>query len=102
VLRCPPTPTLPPYTTLFRSRRADRAPARPSPGARSAHRERWLFHDIADRLGGESGRLRLAYATPLRHYGPRALRVACCTTQWDRSEEHMSELQSRCDLVCRL
>src|SRR5262249_34324637 len=31
---------------------ADPAPAWPRPGARSARRQRWLFHDIADQLGG--------------------------------------------------
>src|SRR5216683_2682303 len=39
-------------------RQADRPPARHRPGVRSARRERWPFHNIADRLGGESGGLR--------------------------------------------
>src|SRR5437868_13196330 len=31
-----------------------------------------------------------------------AVRIRCWVSQWHRSEEHTSELQSRFDLVCRL
>src|SRR5699024_11740393 len=72
----PPTPTLFPYTTLFRSRRRDR-----SPGAhRSAAGPR------GELPGGE-----------LTMTGP-----ATDPRGQARSEEHTSELQSRFDLVCRL
>src|SRR5207247_10133228 len=78
LIRLPPTSTLFPYTTLFRSR------AQLVPG-----RERWFLphgrrHDkaAAGREREESHRER-----------PRLI---------VRSEEHTSELQSRVDLVCRL
>src|SRR5437870_8807133 len=70
----PPTSTLFPYTTLFRSRsiRPCRRPRR-SPGGSSRSRRRWS----AGRAAPPRGRAR-------------------------RSEEHTSELQSRGHLVCRL
>src|SRR5690349_22055627 len=84
MIRRPPTSTLFPYTTLFRSRprtaegRALRAHGVPPPAARRADR-------------GSSVGLR---ARPLAPPGHREAGV--------RSEEHTSELQSRRDLVCRL
>src|SRR5438067_9910625 len=81
----PPTPTLFPYTTLFRS-----VPA--------------ALHASARRAGGVSGQGRRGHAgagdrrgdaRPLRR--PRRTLV-----HRRRSEEHTSELQSRFDLVCRL
>src|SRR5699024_12428388 len=68
----PPSPTLFPYTTLFRSLDASRA--RRAAGARRARRPG---------LGQERRSRSLARART-------------------RSEEHTSELQSRFDLVCRL
>src|SRR5438132_8058424 len=73
MIRPPPTSTLFPYTTLFRS-----LPRRG--GARIARRRR-LHAGRVDRLGG-----------------PRPLRAR----PGARSEEHTSELQSHSDLVCRL
>src|SRR6202030_4697094 len=61
MIRRPPRSTLFPYTTLFRSARAERR-------ARS-----FFLHVAPGRVGAE-----------------------------DRSEEHTSELQSPCNLVCRL
>src|SRR5204863_8209010 len=76
LVRRPPTSTLFPYTTLFRSPRlAGAAPGR-------------LAVRLALRLG-----LRLALGD-----GGRARPVL----RAGRSEEHTSELQSRRDLVCRL
>src|SRR2546426_3739041 len=76
MIRRPPRSTLFPYTTLFRSRRSPR-PARGGVrdrrGARR-HRDGQLQVDREDR--------RLRSRT--------------------RSEEHTSELQSPCNLVCRL
>src|SRR2546426_7126399 len=75
MIRRPPRSTLFPYTTLFRSRRGRRqlgGPGRRVPG---------------------TGRAAGAYADPLG--GPGRHHVA-------RSEEHTSELQSPCNLVCRL
>src|SRR5438105_6572192 len=71
----PPTSTLFPYTTLFRSREGD------------AHLEQRL-HVIRVELERPAERLE-------RLLG-RAL------LEDKRSEEHTSELQSRVDLVCRL
>src|SRR2546421_9287112 len=75
MIRRPPRSTLFPYTTLFRSRDAARAPARSAAGATRA---RALHQSGAGR--------------PID--GAPAL--------GSRSEEHTSELQSRSDLVCRL
>src|SRR3712207_7766823 len=82
MIRRPPRSTLFPYTTLFRSRGADRggaAQARP---------------------------VRLARAGPLGRPPLRALpvlsRVGRGQRDRHRSEEHTSELQSRQYLVCRL
>src|SRR5256885_10634496 len=75
MIRRPPRSTLFPYTTLFRSP-AQTSPARavdPAAPARSARR---------------------APAPPAAQHAPPAQR-------W-RSEEHTSELQSPCNLVCRL
>src|SRR2546426_9290403 len=76
MIRRPPRSTLFPYTTLFRSRRPARRPARgcaPPAGARA--RARSAGRRVAhDEVGAEIA----------------------------RSEEHTSELQSPCNLVCRL
>src|SRR5256885_7652891 len=74
MIRRPPRSTLFPYTTLFRS--LDRGPhCAHTPTARRPH-------DRRDRAGlpGPEGHHRAAH----------------------RSEEHTSELQSPCNLVCRL
>src|SRR3989454_7953610 len=73
MIRRPPRSTLFPYTTLFRSR-----PCRG--GGQGAGRRLRLDRAPAARPGGLEG-----------HDGPAA-----------RSEEHTSELQSPCNLVCRL
>src|SRR5699024_12285113 len=74
--RPPPTSSLFPYTTLFRSVPRGRGPA-------------------ADRLQPT------AAPELLSRFGHRL--VACGGTRdHPRSEEHTSELQSRFDLVCRL
>src|SRR5690606_41397278 len=83
VTRRPPTSTLFPYTTLFRSDAdglvVDRAPRRA---------QGRLVHPVVDQVGEV-----LAVFGPVCDFGDRAL---------DRSEEHTSELQSRENLVCRL
>src|SRR2546426_7446307 len=75
MIRRPPRSTLFPYTTLFRSRKLR--------GLR----------DLAAEKAGELGEL-LDTAEDEEEEAPTA-RVA-------RSEEHTSELQSPCNLVCRL
>src|SRR3712207_7001885 len=77
MIRRPPTSTLFPYTTLFRSVR---------PRCASATREQRPF-------AGRSPAARAERQDRRRHL-PRTTR--------SRSEEHTSELQSRQYLVCRL
>src|SRR5690625_6706897 len=82
ILRHPPSSTLFPYTTLFRSGGGEvQAPGRPAPGDLLLRPEDQVDPRQRRRRPGE-GRGRGA---PLR-----------------RSEEHTSELQSRGHLVCRL
>src|SRR5688500_19278421 len=77
----PTLPTLFPYPTLFRSLHAPRRPyPAPAPCDRPARR-------------GEDGMAASDRARP-----PPGTRDPAS----DRSEEHMSELQSPCNLVCRL
>src|SRR5256885_6941797 len=45
---------------------------------------------------------RLTPAVALSESGPLYAQVAGDLTRWMRSEEHTSELQSPCNLVCRL
>src|SRR5690349_24122931 len=75
MIRRPPTSTLFPYTTLFRSAR--------EPASRGGRRSAWS----APWGGAVAG----SGILPL-----------CAPTLALRSEEHTSELQSRRDLVCRL
>src|SRR5256885_5391868 len=83
MIRRPPRSTLFPYTTLFRSR-SGRA------GRRDEH------HVFSG--SGASGRK----ATPRQcEIGWRFSRAAAGRAK-ERSEEHTSELQSPCNLVCRL
>src|SRR5688500_19235559 len=80
LVRQPPTAPLFPYTTLFRSHRPPRrAPGAPNPARTSA---------------GVAPQPR---APPAEHLPRRA-----ATLGRRRSEEHTSELQSPCNLVCRL
>src|SRR5205809_5520164 len=73
----PPSSTLFPYTTLFRSRRA-----------------RQLQRAVAGQGQIDSQRCRAQREQPRRSRWARQ--------RWERSEEHTSELQSRLHLVCRL
>src|SRR5688500_19990329 len=88
MLRPPPKPTLFPYTTLFRS---------------AQQRRQHVQHD--------SGHQRFAAAEGVRKRADDQLaeRKACERSRQGelrdggrRSEEHTSELQSPCNLVCRL
>src|SRR5256885_8643923 len=74
MIRRPPRSTLFPYTTLFRSRQLDAVHDRPRGGPRA--------RDVGQ----------VVAAPAQRHEPGREL----------RSEEHTSELQSPCNLVCRL
>src|SRR5256885_11612997 len=88
MIRRPPRSTLFPYTTLFRSRRGGGVhrggsrPHRRPPAARGDRRSREGRH---------------------RHPGHHAAAAERSPAALDlRSEEHTSELQSPCNLVCRL
>src|SRR5437773_3339757 len=86
----PPTSTLFPYTTLFRSRRASAIPSSNTFSDSSSGRlplSSWPT-SCSSRVS-ESSNLRSVIRFP-------RLRDAA------RSEEHTSELQSHHDLVCRL
>src|SRR5205823_11804873 len=95
-LRPPPTPTLFPYTTLFRS-----------PPGRSPRSRRCCSSGTAERECPEppaanprqgAGRPGTAPAVAL----PPGNEGAGCDARAFRSEEHTSELQSLAYLVCRL
>src|SRR5206468_10712117 len=94
--RRPPSSTLFPYTTLFRSDRVG-AVAR-ADGRR--HRPRQHIHVPLAGLARVERHDRDAVAVALGARG-LALQVAHHGSAV-RSEEHTSELQSRSDLVCRL
>src|SRR5436305_15178268 len=82
MLRRPPSPTLFPYTTLFRSQgRRSRAARRAAAQAAAGAAARPPAKGVSVRLG--------------------AIRPAAERSRM-RSEEHTSELQSRPHLVCRL
>src|SRR5256885_6692652 len=73
MIRRPPRSTLFPYTTLFRSHRC-------------------IFNE-GDRLGGADATGKQRQSRFAHH--PNEIHLV-------RSEEHTSELQSPCNLVCRL
>src|SRR5438034_3401232 len=80
MIRRPPTPTLFPYTTLFRSRAA---PA-------------------VDRLVVVADHEQVSVLGREQLHQPVLRRVRVLELVDQRSEEHTSELQSHSDLVCRL
>src|SRR5438046_4455976 len=88
IVSAPPTSTLFPYTTLFRSRLQD------------AHvgRGRALGQVLGD--DDRAGRRDAARAERLERPRREVRRVR--RVEEDRSEEHTSELQSLTNLVCRL
>src|SRR5256885_4614329 len=88
MIRRPPRSTLFPYTTLFRSVRRD--------VDAFAHLRMIVAHLIGDRLGKL---LRIAVAGESFH---ERVTQRIDRPSHARSEEHTSELQSPCNLVCRL
>src|SRR2546426_1507718 len=85
MIRRPPRSTLFPYTTLFRSLHA--------PTVQHAHA---LGHLLRRELGQKAAEV----AVHLPRLGGRG--VLAGPDRPHRSEEHTSELQSPCNLVCRL
>src|SRR3989454_2792967 len=97
MIRRPPRSTLFPYTTLFRSKIADNS------GARSAL--------VIRVLGGSKRRygglgdvvvVTIKDAIPTGQIKKGEVVRAVIVRTAKRSEEHTSELQSPCNLVCRL
>src|SRR5256885_13290400 len=87
MIRRPPRSTLFPYTTLFRSETAKRIPTRKHPGTRTVGIRDCYTSVIASLVQNIQGLDSECNRAGM--YGPR-------------SEEHTSELQSPCNLVCRL
>src|SRR5262245_64473757 len=91
MLRPPPSSTLLPYTTLFRS-------GCPDPERREDHRDRpFRTHRHQTPMAGQ----RKGFCPVHRGYHRHHLRTKRAK-QGGRSEEHTSELQSLRHLVCRL
>src|SRR5256885_3540222 len=84
MIRRPPRSTLFPYTTLFRS--VDRVGSGDDGGPGGVEHRR---------LVGRAFHLHLVFAASEERDEVREVRAV-------RSEEHTSELQSPCNLVCRL
>src|SRR5256885_7000768 len=93
MIRRPPRSTLFPYTTLFRSCSTSSTGA---PAPCQAHRAAFWSAPTTSSDGGARG----AALLPALH-GVRCTREGAHRAQY-RSEEHTSELQSPCNLVCRL
>src|SRR2546426_4699232 len=101
MIRRPPRSTLFPYTTLFRS--DSLMPFIPVPSVGRAGLQ--PFGDLTDKT-------KIAYATgdfpgfsAVTTFAPNLktrLGANVVTAEKPRSEEHTSELQSPCNLVCRL
>src|SRR5256885_11607713 len=92
MIRRPPRSTLFPYTTLFRSSRTSVDKARM--GSAHHHARRGLTAlTVTDTVLFMATNSRLASAVHIMSFVAYA---------GDRSEEHTSELQSPCNLVCRL
>src|SRR5256885_10907331 len=85
MIRRPPRSTLFPYTTLFRS--GGRVKSKIVPRSTSQP-EKWRDHQQGGRQGNAQREQPCATCD-------------CLALVW-RSEEHTSELQSPCNLVCRL
>src|SRR5256885_6450987 len=86
MIRRPPRSTLFPYTTLFRS---------PASRGRRQTRQGSVSRS---RVGGSKKGRRQPHQTSLRQLSTAGFRRSAI----GRSEEHTSELQSPCNLVCRL
>src|SRR3989454_8920988 len=87
MIRRPPRSTLFPYTTLFRSLAGDRA----------------AFGALAQRYAGVARRVaRAVLSDPDDADDAAQDALLSALVKLDRSEEHTSELQSPCNLVCRL
>src|SRR5256885_7170364 len=93
MIRRPPRSTLFPYTTLFRSGRIPPSPS--DSGSGNLLGDILGFAARPKRQPIRSGKVQFSRAD----YDPNAHTVTLVPF---RSEEHTSELQSPCNLVCRL
>src|SRR2546426_5793246 len=84
MIRRPPRSTLFPYTTLFRSKKPKTISAAPQPSRKSPS---FIFPPASATIP----------STNRSSWPPKPARISP-----ERSEEHTSELQSPCNLVCRL
>src|SRR5256885_8803090 len=92
MIRRPPRSTLFPYTTLFRSTTLDGAPL-----PLQSLKGQWLLLSVAGGACGSACESHLYLQRQLRETLGRE------KDRLDRgSEEHTAELQSPCNLVCRL
>src|SRR5256885_7464165 len=101
MIRRPPRSTLFPYTTLFRSVRHERVQI-------AFDAQEFLLHQRED-IGVAGDRRRRPELVPTLARGTQRERIVRCNERAGRdrddaarSEEHTSELQSPCNLVCRL
>src|SRR5256885_13185052 len=88
MIRRPPRSTLFPYTTLFRSLNPITFAASPNAGT---------VFVILDDFHKRAGHPEQTSDAVIRNLSRK-----CAAIQEGRSEEHTSELQSPCNLVCRL
>src|SRR5256885_11495977 len=94
MIRRPPRSTLFPYTTLFRSYGG-------MLGKVFAEiLESCDAHPTRSLLANGGGRLQAFFYGLLPQAAPELTSYAIY--RWERSEEHTSELQSPCNIVCRL
>src|SRR5690606_39991276 len=93
----PPTSTLFPYTTLFRSARLHKHAGVPGHGAIGR-----LFPTCVTIISCDNRRRGLFAALQRIGLHAHMRQTALFVSQHLRSEEHTSELQSRENLVCRL
>src|SRR5256885_13281780 len=93
MIRRPPRSTLFPYTTLFRSVACDIESPTEAETIRAAGLR---FHRIRVSRGG------INPLADLRTFASILALLVTCRPTLMRSEEHTSELQSPCNLVCRL
>src|SRR5256885_16386162 len=102
MIRRPPRSTLFPYTTLFRSRPKGRIEIERQLDAENQSepdRNVGIAGKVEENLEPESER---EPSASVGHWTGRRLRVDRVEHAPQRSEEHTSELQSPCNLVCRL
>src|SRR5688500_19949680 len=89
----PPHSTLFPYTTLFRSPPVKTMPAAKKPVEKPAAKTVTIRGKVLDDVTGEPIGKLITQAGKFDPADPKKV---------TRSEEHTSELQSPCNLVCRL